>query len=81
MIKIVASTRRQIEGEEFYVIENVDQMNPFFMTLVSSSDHWMFISSNGGLSAAGRMQKTHYFHIIPMIKSLSHFNIQGSRLF
>ncbi|MBN1581255.1 MAG: hypothetical protein JXA89_11180 [Anaerolineae bacterium] len=29
-------------------------MPPFFMNLVSSSDHWMFISSTGGLSAGRR---------------------------
>ena len=26
-------------------------MPPFFMSIVSPSDHWMFISSNGGLTA------------------------------
>ena len=26
-------------------------MRPFFMTLVSGSDHWMFISSTGALTA------------------------------
>mgnify|MGYP006293868157 CR=1 FL=1 len=38
-------------GEEYYCIENYDQMPSFFMNLVSSSDHWIFISSTGGLSA------------------------------
>ena len=38
-------------GESFYCIRNYDRMAPFFMSLVSSSDHWMFISSSGGLSA------------------------------
>lgn len=38
-------------GEQFYCIRNYDQMPPFFMSVVSSSDHWMFISSTGGLSA------------------------------
>jgi len=38
-------------GEQFYCIQNYDQMPPFFMSVVSSSDHWMFISSTGGLSA------------------------------
>ncbi|MCB9080146.1 MAG: hypothetical protein H6555_00365 [Lewinellaceae bacterium] len=41
----------QIEGESFYQITNVDQLRPFFMSIVSDSNHWMFISSNGGLSA------------------------------
>ncbi len=38
-------------GESYYKIENSDAMEPFFMTAVSSSDHWLFISSNGGLTA------------------------------
>jgi hypothetical protein len=40
-----------IEGEEFYKIANNDAMRPFFMSIVSDSNHWMFISSNGGLTA------------------------------
>jgi hypothetical protein len=38
-------------GEPFYQIRNFDAMDPFFMSIVSSSDHWLFISSTGGLSA------------------------------
>ena len=38
-------------GEVYYKISNYDQMPPFFMTVVSDSDHWLFISSTGGLSA------------------------------
>jgi hypothetical protein len=38
-------------GEPFYKISNFDVMDPFFMSIVSSSDHWLFISSTGGLSA------------------------------
>ena len=37
-----------IEGENFFKIENVDSIRPFFMSIVSASNHWMFISSNGG---------------------------------
>src|SRR5512138_494445 len=37
--------------ESFYRIRNFDRMPPFFMSIVSASDHWMFISSTGGLSA------------------------------
>jgi hypothetical protein len=40
-----------IDGEDFYEIRNYDLMLPFFMSLASDSDHWMFISSTGGLSA------------------------------
>ena len=38
-------------GEPFYKISNVDLMPPFLMSLVSDSDHWMFISSTGALTA------------------------------
>lgn len=40
-----------INGESFYRISNYDKMDPFFMTIVSSTDLWMYISSNGGLTA------------------------------
>jgi len=41
----------ELEGERFYKISNVDRMPDFFISLVSASDQWMFISSNGSLSA------------------------------
>src|SRR5580693_8052310 len=40
-----------LEGEEFYCIANCDRLRPFFLSIVSSADHWMFISSNGALTA------------------------------
>lgn len=40
-----------LNGGEFYVIRHVDRMPPFFMTVVSSADHWLFLSSTGGLTA------------------------------
>ncbi|MCG7586284.1 hypothetical protein MHN01_11630, partial [Photobacterium sp. OFAV2-7] len=44
-----------MDGEKYYVIENVDHMDPFFISVVSASDHWLFISSAGSLSA-GRIK-------------------------
>jgi hypothetical protein len=41
-------------GEPFYRIAHYDRMDPFFMSVVSASDHWMFVSSNGGLTAGRR---------------------------
>jgi hypothetical protein len=41
----------EIDGQLYFQILNVDKMRPFFMSIVSSSNHWLFISSNGGLSA------------------------------
>jgi hypothetical protein len=41
----------KIEGEDFYQIANYDQMKDFFISVVSDSNHWMFISTRGGLTA------------------------------
>ncbi|MEM8546530.1 MAG: hypothetical protein AAGF46_00070 [Pseudomonadota bacterium] len=41
----------QVDGERYYLIRNVDQMPPFFISVVSSDDHWLFVSSTGGLTA------------------------------
>ncbi len=40
-----------IQGEEFFCIRNYDLMKPFLMSIVSSSDLWMYLSSSGGLTA------------------------------
>lgn len=42
-------------GERYYKISHVDNMEPFFISIVSASDHWLFISSTGSLSA-GRIR-------------------------
>ena len=34
-----------------YKISNVNQMDPFLMTITSGSDHWMYLSSTGCLTA------------------------------
>ncbi len=40
-----------INEERFFKITNVDQMRPFFMSIVSAANHWLFVSSNGGITA------------------------------
>ncbi|MEQ8208280.1 MAG: hypothetical protein RH917_00490 [Lacipirellulaceae bacterium] len=44
----------QLDGQDFYEIDNYDLIRPFLMSVVSSGDHWMYLSSSGGL-AAGRV--------------------------
>ena len=34
-----------------YKIDNIDRLAPFLMSITSSDNHWMFISSNGSLTA------------------------------
>ncbi len=45
-------------GELFYKIENSNEMPAFFMSIVSASNHWLFVSSNGALTA-GRKNSEH----------------------
>jgi hypothetical protein len=40
-----------MSGDRYYVIRNVQNMAPFFISVVSSDDHWLFVSSTGGLTA------------------------------
>jgi len=49
-----------VGGREWYEIRHYDQLPPFFMSLVSSADHWWFISSSGGMTA-GRGDADHAF--------------------
>lgn len=45
-------------GEPYYRITHYDHMPPFFMTVVSSDDHWLFVATTGGLTA-GRINADH----------------------
>ena len=40
-----------LDDERFYAINNVNKMAPFFISVISNSDHWLFASSTGGLTA------------------------------
>lgn len=47
----VAGSLVKINNENFYKIANYDKMQPFLMSIVSATDHWLYISSKGGLTA------------------------------
>lgn len=57
-----------IAGERFYVIRNVDRMAPFFISVISNVDHWMFISSTGGLTAGRISPATALFPYVTVDK-------------
>jgi hypothetical protein len=41
-------------GEKYYKISNFREMPPFLISIVSDSDHWMYLSSYGGLTCGRR---------------------------
>eukprot|EP00668_Euglena_longa_P001839 GGOE01002159.1.p1 GENE.GGOE01002159.1~~GGOE01002159.1.p1 ORF type:complete len:1161 (-),score=301.87 GGOE01002159.1:347-3799(-) len=47
-----------LNGESWYKIAQYDKMQPFFVSLVSASNFWLYASSNGGLSC-GRVSAEH----------------------
>ncbi|RME69705.1 MAG: hypothetical protein D6784_17965 [Chloroflexi bacterium] len=60
-------------------MRHYDRMPPFFMSLVSSADHWLFIASTGGLTA-GRINAD--FALFPYEtddKITAHSDITGSK--
>lgn len=71
----------EIENEMFYKINNCDQMPDFFMTIVSDSDHWMFISSNGSLSAGRKDRNNALFPYYTVDKIHDYRDLTGSKTY
>ena len=46
-----------LAGERYYAIRNVDKMEPFFISVISDVDHWLFVSSTGGLNGGPRFSR------------------------
>ncbi|HEY5655128.1 MAG TPA: hypothetical protein VIS04_04760, partial [Woeseiaceae bacterium] len=57
----VSSGFTSLAGERYYAIRNVDALAPFLISVVSNSDHWLFVSSNGGLTAGRVSPQTALF--------------------
>ena len=68
-----------ISDEEYYKIGNFNLMPPFFMTVVSASNHWLFISSNGGLSAGRKNSNLALFPYATDDKITDSAEITGSK--
>lgn len=69
----------ELEGEKYYKIANYDSMRSFFMSIVSDSNHWMFISSNGGLTAGRKNAEFALFPYYTDDKISEFADITGSK--
>ena len=67
------------DGEVYYKISNSNKMRPFFMSLVSNSNHWMFISSNGALTAGRKDANNALFPYYTDDKIIESAEITGSK--
>ncbi len=77
--KEITGKQVRFENENYYRISNYDAMRPFFMSVVSDSNHWMFISSNGGLSAGRQNSESALFPYYTDDKITESADITGSR--
>lgn len=75
----ITGSFEDINGESFYKIANYHLMDPFFMTVVSNSDHWMFISSNGAVTAGRKNPDNALFPYYTVDKIQDSAEITGSK--
>ncbi len=69
----------ELAGETYYRIAHSDQMPPFFMSLVSSADHWLFLASNGGVTAGRRQADWALFPYETEDKIIAHTEETGGK--
>jgi len=75
----ITGSFEDINGESFYKIANYHQMDPFFMTIVSNTDHWMFISSNGAVTAGRKNPDIALFPYYTVDKIQDSADVSGSK--
>ena len=78
-VKEVKLEKVFIEGEAFFKISNNDEMRPFFMSIVSASNHWMFIASNGGITAGRQNSEFALFPYYTDDKITESIEVTGSK--
>ena len=71
----------EIDNEKYYQIKNYHEMPDFFISIVSDSDHWMFISSNGSLSAGRKDRDNALFPYYTEDKIHDYRDITGSKTY
>ena len=69
----------RINNEDYFKIVNSQAMRPFFMSIVSDSNHWMFISSNGALTAGRKNSESSLFPYYTDDKITESLEITGSK--
>lgn len=75
----VTIERVTLNDEKYYKISNNDFMRPFFMSIVSDSNHWMFIASNGGITAGRKNPEYSIFPYYSDDKVTESFETTGSK--
>ena len=69
----------EINKEVYYQISNVDSIPPFFISLISPFNHWIFIGSNGGLTAGRKDPENALFPYYTDDKIIESSEVTGSK--
>src|SRR5512141_1685207 len=77
--KVVSGEIVTFLGEPFYKIQTADELEPFFMSIVSSTDHWLFIASTGGLTAGRVNAEQALFPYYTVDKITENYENTGSK--
>lgn len=68
-----------IDGEKYYEISGYDRMQPFFISLASDTDLWMYLSSTGGLTCGRRSPDFALFPYYTDDKITQNYTFTGPR--
>lgn len=68
-----------LNDEQYVKITNSDDMRPFFMNVVSDSNHWLFVSSNGGITAGRKNPELALFPYYTVDKITESSEYTGSK--
>ncbi|TXD81966.1 hypothetical protein ESY86_16025 [Subsaximicrobium wynnwilliamsii] len=69
----------KIDGQSYFKITNHDEMRPFFMSIVSDANHWLFVSSNGGITAGRKNSEYALFPYYTDDKITESVEVTGSK--
>jgi hypothetical protein len=67
-----------VDGEPYICIRHVDQLDPFLMSVVSDSDHWLFVGSNSPFTAGRIDPDNALFPYQTVDKILRHSDTSGA---
>lgn len=69
----------EINNEIYYQISDVDNIPPFFMSIISPYNHWLFVGSNGGISAGRKDPENALFPYYTDDKIIESSEVTGSK--
>lgn len=65
------------DGREFAIIDHLENFDPFFLSMATVTNQWLFCSSNGSLSAGRENPEKALFPYLTVDKILGNWNATG----